>query len=59
LSGPPAEDRKQNITKNLSASQARLYQLAIDNNRRLQKIIEEMRGLSLEILEMETTKISR
>ena len=42
------------VTVNLTASQAKTYQRAIDNHRKMEKILEEMRALSLEILEDKT-----
>ena len=46
-------------TVNLTASQAKVYQRAIDNNRKMEKIIEEMRTLSLEILEAKTKGVKK
>jgi len=43
------------VTQNLAAGQAKVYQQAIDNQRKMEQIIEEMRTLSLAILE-ETTE---
>ena len=43
------------VTVNLSASQATAYQNAIDNHRKLEDTLQEMRELSLAILE-NTTK---
>ena len=43
------------VTVNLSASQAKAYQRAIDNHRKLEEILHEIRELSLDILE-ETTR---
>lgn len=42
------------VTVNLSAAQAKAYQKAIDNHRRLENILGEMRDLSLAILEQTT-----
>ncbi len=46
-------------TVNLSASQAKVYQRAIDRHRRLEEITQEMRDLSLEILEATTKGVTR
>ena len=45
------------VTVNLSASQAKTYQKAIDNHRILEETLQEMRELSLAILEMTTTSV--
>lgn len=45
------------VTVNLSPSQAKTYQKAIDNHRILEKTLQEMRELSLAILEMTTTSV--
>lgn len=47
------------VTVNLSASQAKTYQRAIDRNREMEKTIEEMRTLSLEILEARTKGVKK
>ena len=47
------------ITVNLTAPQARAYQKAIDNHRRMESIIQEMRELSLRILEESTPGVRR
>lgn len=47
------------VTVNLTAAQAKTYQRAIDNHRKLETIIEEMRVLSLEILEAKTTGVKK
>lgn len=47
------------ITVNLTASQAKTYQKAIDNHRRMERIIQEMRELSLQILEASTVSVKR
>jgi hypothetical protein len=47
------------VTVNLTAAQAKSYQRAIDNHRKLETIIEEMRLLSLQILETKTTAVKR
>ena len=46
-------------TVNLSASQARAYQRAIEEHRKLEVICQEMRELSLAILENTTTGVKR
>jgi hypothetical protein len=47
------------VTVNLSASQAKTYQKAIDNHRRMETILQEMRELSLRILEETTVGVRR
>jgi len=47
------------VTVNLSASQAKTYQKAIDNNRKLEGIVQEMRTLSRTILEAKTEGVKR
>jgi hypothetical protein len=47
------------ITVNLSEEQAEIYQQAIDNQRKVESIIKEMRNISLEILENTTTSVKR
>ena len=42
------------VTQNLTAKQARVYQKAIDNQRKMEQILAEMRTLSLAILEENT-----
>lgn len=46
-------------TINLSASQAKVYQRAIDNHRKLEEITQEMRALSLELLDATTTGVPK
>lgn len=47
------------VTVNLSRSQAKTYQRAIDNHRKLEVITQEMRALSLTILEEKTQGVKR
>ena len=47
------------VTVNLTASQAKTYQRAIDNHRKMEKTLEEMRALSLEILEANTPSVRK
>ena len=47
------------VTVNLTASQAKTYQRAIDNHRKMEKTLEEMRTLSLKILEAKTQGVRR
>lgn len=47
------------VTVNLSASQNKSYQKAIDNHRTLEKTTQEMRQLSLEILECTTQGVTK
>lgn len=51
--------RGKTATVNLTASQSKVYQRAIDNNRKMEKIIEEIRTLSLEILEAKTKGVRK
>ena len=51
--------RGKTVTVNLTASQAKTYQRAIDNHRKMEKTLEEMRTLSLEILEAKTQGVRR
>lgn len=46
-------------TVNLTASQAKAYQKAIDNHHGMAKIIQQMRDLSLRILEETTVGVKR
>ena len=47
------------VTVNLSASQAKAYQKAINHHRKLEDILQEMRDLSLAILEATTTGVTK
>jgi hypothetical protein len=47
------------VTVNLTASQARIYQRAIDAHRKLEQITDEMRELSLKILEAKTEGVKK
>ena len=47
------------VTVNLTASQAKTFQRAIDNNRKLEEIIQQMRTLSRTILEATTEGVRR
>ncbi len=47
------------VTVNLTASQARVYQRAIDNHRKLESILTKMRELSLMILEASTEGVKK
>jgi hypothetical protein len=47
------------VTVNLTASQAKAYQRAIENNQRLQKLIQEMRNLSTLICEASTKGVRK
>ena len=47
------------VTVNLSASQAKTYQKAIDNHRKLEETLQEMRELSLAILEKTTRGVTK
>lgn len=47
------------VTVNLTAAQAKTYQRAIENHRKMENILEEMRTLSKEILESTTTGVKK
>jgi len=47
------------VTVNLTASQAKTYQQAINNHRKMEKTLEEMRTLSLQILEAKTQGVRK
>jgi len=47
------------VTTNLTASQAKVYQKAIDQHRKLEATLEEMRTLSLQILEKSTQGVAK
>jgi hypothetical protein len=47
------------VTVNLSAAQVDLFRKAIDNNRRLEQILREMREISLQRLENDTQSVKR
>jgi len=47
------------VTVNLTRSQAKAYQRAIDNHRRMEKTLQEMRDLSVQILEKTTKGVSK
>lgn len=50
---------RKTVTVNLSASQAREYGKAIQNHKKLIKIVREMEKLSLQILELSTVSVKR
>jgi len=47
------------VTVNLTAPQAKAYQRAIDNHRRVAGLLREMRTLSLQILEATTPSVQK
>jgi len=47
------------VTVNLTSKQAKLYQSAIDNNRELERTINEMRKFSREICEEKTEGVKK
>jgi len=47
------------VTINLTATQAKTYQRAIDNHRKLEDILEQMRTLSIQILEAKTQGVKK
>jgi len=53
------KNKGKTVTVNLSPKQAKTYQRAIDEHRKMEGIIEEMRQLSLEILERKTVGVAK
>lgn len=51
--------RGKTVTVNLTASQAKVYQKAINDQRKMEKITREMRNLSMEILQAETKGVKK
>jgi len=51
--------RGKTVTVNLSRSQAKHYQRAIDNHRKLEETTQKMRELSHQILEKTTTGVAK
>jgi hypothetical protein len=51
--------RQKTVTVNLSQSQSKVYQQAIDNNKILENTISEMRDLSLKICEATTESVKK
>lgn len=47
------------VTVNLTATQAKVFQRAINEHRKMVKITQEMRELSLMILQAETTGVNK
>jgi septin family protein len=47
------------ITVNLSEAQVDLFQKAVDNNRKFEQILSEMRQISIQRLENETQSVKR
>jgi hypothetical protein len=47
------------VTVNLTASQAKVYQKAIDNHRKMENILKQMRDISLQICEETTTHVKK
>jgi uncharacterized iron-regulated protein len=47
------------ITANLSKAQVDLFQKAVDNNRKFEQILSEMRQISIQRLENETQSVKR
>jgi hypothetical protein len=47
------------VTVNLSKSQSKVYQNAIDSHRKMETILDEMRSLSLAILEATTEGVKK
>ncbi|MBW2675640.1 MAG: hypothetical protein JRD89_19905 [Deltaproteobacteria bacterium] len=53
------KERGKTVTVNLSASQAKVYQKAIDEQRKAGKLLAEMRTLSRQFLEATTRGVKR
>lgn len=53
------KQKGKTTTVNLTSTQAKLYQKAINNHRRLEKTIQEMRTLSRQIYEQTTTGVKK
>ena len=53
------KERGKTVTFNLSKSQIKIYQRAINDNRKMENIISEMRTLSFEILEATTEGVKK
>ena len=53
------KDKGKTVTVNLSPNQAKEYQRAIDEHRKMESIVEEMRQLSRKILEMKTVGVKK
>ncbi len=51
--------RGKTVTVNLTASQAKVYQRAIKTHRKMEKILQEMRALSLQICEATTQGVKK
>jgi hypothetical protein len=51
--------KAKTVTVSLTASQAKRYQKAIDNHRRMESLLNELRQVSLQILEATTTGVKR
>jgi hypothetical protein len=47
------------VTVNLSSSQVRMFQAAINNNKRLERTVQDMRGLSQKICEATTIGVKK
>jgi len=47
------------VTVNLTRAQAKLYQKAIDNHRKLEELLHQMRAVSFEFLEATTESVKR
>ncbi len=53
------KDKGKTVTVNLAPDQAKKYQRAIDEHRKMEGIVEEMRQLSRKILEMKTVGVRK
>lgn len=53
------KQKGKTVTVNLTKSQAQTYQRAIENHRKMERIVGQMRRLSLEILEASTKGVKK
>ena len=53
------KDKGKTVTVNLAPDQAKEYQRAIDEHRKMESIVEEMRQLSRKILEIKTVGVKK
>ena len=53
------KSKGKTVTVNLAASQVKLFQRAIDTNRKMEELLSEMRCLSRQILEASTKGVKR
>jgi len=53
------KEKGKTVTVNLAPDQAKQYQYAIDEHRKMEGIVEKMRQLSRKILEMKTVGVTK